>query len=175
MTTVPPPVSLEVLPPNETQVTQIILPVLVRGEPPSLPRIDVTYYVTSFAGDGSARYDKAITISYDGTQHPTPEGLQIPIDLRADFATIFFIYFNENLPAQRIILNEMQITVHVGDENWVSPVGFFDPDFLVEPGTLTNVENGFGFVGSGFTRTTRWLPSALLQARAGFFIEGTGG
>ena len=51
----------------------------------------------------------------------------------------------------------MQITVL--DEAFVPPGGVFDPDVLVQPGTLSNVENGFGFVGAVGRFSVEWVIS----------------
>lgn len=34
--------------------------------------------------------------------------------------------------------------------DWTAPGGQFDPELLVQPGTMSNVDNGFGFVSAGF-------------------------
>ena len=65
--------------------------------------------------------------------------------------------------------------VHVGDENWISPIGVFDPDFLVEPGTFSNVDNGFGYFGSGYVETIALRPPVALIRRAGFYVLGEDG
>ena len=49
----------------------------------------------------------------------------------------------------------MRITILDGD--FVPPGGAFDPDVLAQPGTLTNVENGFGFVASVGRFSVEWL------------------
>ena len=51
----------------------------------------------------------------------------------------------------------MQITVL--DDAFVPPGGVFDPDVLVQPGTLSNVENGFGFVGAVGRFSVEWVIS----------------
>ncbi|MCH8960479.1 MAG: DUF4249 family protein [Bacteroidetes bacterium] len=43
------------------------------------------------------------------------------------------------------------------DEAFVPPGGAFDPEVLAQPGTLSNVENGFGFVGSIGRFSVEWL------------------
>lgn len=172
LTTVPPPISLEVLPPDSTKVFDVILPVMIQGVPPALPRVDVEYDVESVTPDGVFLAAEPVTVSYDGRAMPEDRGWLLEIDLRDDFDTISAVYEERDLPLDLLKLRGMELRVHVGDENWVSPVGFFDEDFLVEPGILSNVQNGFGFFGSGYLETTSWIPPKLLQGRAGFFIGG---
>ena len=77
-------------------------------------------------------------------------------------------FIEKDLPRDFICTRELTLTVHIGNEEWVSPVGLFDPDVLVEPGTLSNISNGFGFFGAGYTESVTWDPSNLLLIQAGF-------
>jgi len=45
------------------------------------------------------------------------------------------------------------------DDAFVPPGGVFDPEILVQPGTLSNVVNGFGFVGSVARFDKEWALS----------------
>lgn len=166
---VPEPVSLTLQEPNLNLVAQVKLPVLIEGAPPSLPRIDVVYD-TQTVPDETAPTPRplTVTINYDGRAAPAPGGFLVEVDLREDFRTIQLVYDDADLSSSLIELMDIQLRVHVGNEEWVSPAGVFDPDFLVEPGVLSNVENGFGFVGAGYIEEINWLPEAILIERAGF-------
>ena len=39
---------------------------------------------------------------------------------------------------------------------------------LVQPGLMSNVDNGFGFVGAGYRIELTWLPDDDVVARSGF-------
>ena len=49
----------------------------------------------------------------------------------------------------------MRITIL--DTRFVPPGGIFDPELLVQPGTFSNVENGFGFIGSVGRFSAEWV------------------
>ena len=49
------------------------------------------------------------------------------------------------------------MTITVLDEAFVPPGGEFDLETLVQPGTFSNVENGFGFIGSVGRFSVEWL------------------
>jgi hypothetical protein len=169
MTTVPPPVTLEVLEPDTTVVSQAIMPLLVRGSPPALPRIDVEYNMIGFRPDATVPIFLPITLNYAGRPTKQADGWLLEIDLLADFRTIVEIVNEQEGEGVEVIeLREITVDVHVGDENWVSPAVVFDPDLLVEPGTFSNVENGFGFFGAGYIESIRFLPPFILLRRAGF-------
>ncbi len=51
----------------------------------------------------------------------------------------------------------MGMTVVVLSEDWVAPGGVFDPEILVQPGTFSNVENGYGFIGSTGRFSVEWV------------------
>lgn len=46
------------------------------------------------------------------------------------------------------LLHAITLQIRALDANWDPPGGVFDPDILAQPGTMTNVENGYGFFGS---------------------------
>lgn len=50
------------------------------------------------------------------------------------------------------------------DDAWRPADGIFNPDVLVQPGALSNVENGFGFFGSVNQYTVEWtLPDPVVE------------
>lgn len=51
----------------------------------------------------------------------------------------------------------MGMTVVLLSEDWVPPGGVFDPEILVQPGTFSNVENGYGFIGATGRFDTEWV------------------
>ncbi len=58
--------------------------------------------------------------------------------------------------------------------DWIPPGGQFDPDVLIQPGTLSNVEGGFGFVGSGYQLALDYGLSPELLERIGFRMPDGG-
>jgi hypothetical protein len=63
---------------------------------------------------------------------------------------------------------EIWLRAMVTDAAWDPPGGIFDPEVLIEPGLLSNVENGFGFVGSGYVYERRLRLSEDELKAAGF-------
>lgn len=61
----------------------------------------------------------------------------------------------------------MRLTM--SDDAWRPPGGTFNPDILVQPGTFSNVEHGFGFFGSVNQYTVEWVldPELLEKLRIG--------
>ena len=165
---VPEPISLSAPEPTDAQISDILLPVIIDGNPPSLPRIDVTYNSFSANNLGTRQQDNPITLNYANTPVIINDTLTLNIDMQEDFTTIRSIFNSRDLDGQ-ICIDNITIDVHVGNEEWRSPTGVFDPNVLVEPGTLSNVENGFGFFGAGFIESITVIPPATMQVRAGFF------
>lgn len=175
-TTIPPLVELEVLEPDTLHPREALMPVLIRGRPPNMPRIDVEYVVAGFREEGSEAIFKPVTFNYAQRPSPADEGYLLEVDLIADYAEIFQKFDDDNDVTTDIIdLREIIVRIHVGDENWASPTGFFDADLLVEPGTFSNVNNGFGYFGSGYVESISFRPPLILLRRAGFYIAGEGG
>ena len=173
VTTVPPPVALEILEPDTLKVREIFQPLFIRGNPPTLPRIDVEYVVVGFREGGSTPLFRPVTFNYAGKPRQQTDGWLLEIDLREDFQEIFRVFDDDSEVTTEIIdLKEIQVRVHVGDENWVSPIGVFDAEFLVEPGSFSNIDNGFGYFGSGYVESITFRPSLTLLRRAGFYTFG---
>lgn len=59
-------------------------------------------------------------------------------------------------------------TAQVASRDWNPPGGNYDPEALIEPGTFSNVFNGFGFVGASYPSSLRWRPTSEVAQRAGF-------
>ncbi len=65
----------------------------------------------------------------------------------------------------------MEFTALAADSAWAPPGGVFDPDVLVVPGALSNVENGYGFIGAGEGIRVQWIPSVNARLVAGYRAE----
>jgi len=96
-------------------------------------RTDISYGRTGTrSADGG--WDMRIEISRDRTP------------LRADMEeTLRYYSLEEDAP---VGVHSMGVRVHLLDSDWDPPAGVFDPEILAFPGTLSNVENGYGFFGS---------------------------
>ena len=83
------------------------------------------------------------------------------------------------LPQVRLV--GMGQTITVLDEAFVAPGGEFNAEVLAQPGTLSNVDHGFGFVGSVGRFSIEWMISdssaALMNYRplSGFRLPKTTG
>jgi hypothetical protein len=168
--TVPPPIQIDILDPNLAQVREILLPVLIQGDPPALPRIEVAYNVNAINATGTRAVTHQTVVSYDSAPELMQDGLLLNIDLVRDLGLIATELKVLELPKDRISLQNMTLHVHVGNAEWVSPVGF-DPNLVIEPGLLSNIENGFGFLGAGYIESTSWRPPRLLLGRAGWDVN----
>lgn len=173
VTTVPHPVVLEPLEPDTLKPAEAFMPLLIRGTPPSLPRIDVEYVLVGFGEGGSDPIFKSLTFNYVGEPEPVANGFLLNVDLIKDYNEIYRAFNDDNSVTTDIIdLRQINVTVHIGDKSWISPIGVFDADFLVEPGSFSNVSNGFGYFGSGFTESLTFRPPVTLIRRAGFYVLG---
>lgn len=166
--TVPGPISTEIIPANTNATSELIQSLVINGDPPSLPRIDVTYQTFSVNGNLVTLAENPVTISYANAPTLTQGELVLDLDLRKDFEIVREDFDAKSLPGF-ICLESIDVDLHVGNAEWRSPTGEFDPNFLVEPGSLTNIENGFGFFGAGFVESRTIIPPSILQVRAGFF------
>ncbi|WP_420456714.1 hypothetical protein [Rubrivirga sp.] len=75
-----------------------------------------------------------------------------------------------NLFGSGLKLVEAEFAAFVANDEWAIPRGGLDEEAIAEPGTFSNVDGGFGFVGAGYEAPVRWVPSPGAQSRAGFMI-----
>ncbi len=85
-----------------------------------------------------------------------------------------------NTEQRALSVRRVRLIVEVASEDWRPPGGVFDPEVLIEPGTLSNVTRGFGFVGAAYEQTIEWTPTPDELARTilrpnRFGCTGTGG
>ncbi len=146
---------------------QISIPVQINGEAPRLIQVTADYYV---------RYDSlgfpvtTISIPYTSRMVKTAGGWRVQLDLDDDYRAVELDLRARNLYRQRYGIALLTITLRamVVDAAWNPPNGVFDANVLVEPGVMTNVENGFGFIGSGYYFSKTWLPDRAAIRAVGF-------
>ena len=153
---VPPFAELEM--PARTNLAPTLLPVFVRGEVPNLIRIEVIYryrYRTPLGIEAGEA-----TVSYEGKARRIEGGWAIDVTPQGDLRSIQRL-IEQNIrvdPEIGLKLAKMTLRLIAANAEWDPPGATFDADVLVQPGTLSNVENGFGFVGAGYRLLGTWVP-----------------
>ncbi len=163
--------TVEVTIPNETELvvqqpvvtaTRVLSPILVEGDVPRLLRVEVIYAVGYVPVDGAGLESAFVSLPYDGVQKKVSDGWLVEVNLEEDFtAVVDTIQRRIERPVDRnagVMLNNITLQLIVASEDWNPPGGVFNAEVLVQPGTLNNVENGFGYVVAGYRQETTWLP-----------------
>ncbi len=83
-----------------------------------------------------------------------PAQWAVTLDLTRDRRTLDTLVVVDQTP-----LVSLGLELTLLDDAFVPPGGAFDPEVLVQPGTLSNVENGLGFVGSVGRFPVEWALS----------------
>ena len=161
-----------VLQPAEVTPTRVVMPMLVNNDVPRLLQLEVEYffrYDFTSTGGGEPPTLRA-TRSYDGAQQMTDGGWRIPINLLGDFLALRNRLEDANLwnPRYGLVMINMTLRLAVVNDEWNPPGGTFDADVLSQPGTMSNVENGFGFVGAGYRLEETWTPDPETLTQAGW-------
>lgn len=65
-------------------------------------------------------------------------------------------------------LYNVGMKISVTSDDWRPPGGVFDPEVLIQPGTFTNVDNGFGFFGSVAQLDAEWTLTRETYAKLGY-------
>lgn len=153
-------------------ISGVIVPVLIPGDVPNVFKVEVRYGIDYRLTTAGQKIDN-LTISQEGRFQKTEEGWLIRINLSSDFVTIRD-FIQDQLPVDRSYgfdLQGMLLRLVVASADWQPPGGVFDPDILVQPGTLSNVENGFGFVGAGYRLQENLVLPDSVKREAGFRIR----
>ena len=145
--------------PLETETSGTVVLTTLWPGPPELNEPQATY-VTEDAGC----VVRAVTVSTSRPAEPFEFGWKVETNLLDDAVEVF----RRLAPISSLALVEVRLGAHVASSNWYPPGGVFDPEVLVDPNAFTNVRNGFGFVGSGYTLSVPVRVEAALRNRAGF-------
>jgi len=152
--------------------TTVIAPVFLNGDPPHIYHTRVTYVASTIPEDPSSGENPIVhpvTFVYQDQLARLGPGWGINIDLGNDFPDVREDFFNNVIhPNDFIFLRHIDVSMVIGDESLDPPGGVFDPELLVEPGVLSNVDNGFGYVGAGYEVTLRFRPDLRPLLLAGF-------
>ncbi len=121
-------------------------------------RIQVWY---RFGGiqPGSAFRDVPVTYSDESLGRFDENRWTITVDLTEDQN---FLREELGFPGNQafpLILYGIGMQVTVPDAQWRPPNDVFDPEILIQPGTLSNVDKGFGFFGSVAQLNAEWTLS----------------
>lgn len=110
---------------------------------------------------------------YPLDQSSDESGQRVVVDLSSDANEIFRSVVRSGMRVADLRLRTVEVHVLVSSEGWEPPGGVYDPDLLIEPGTFSNIENGFGFVGAGYEADFSFVPTDSMLVMAGFFTDGT--
>ena len=108
--------------------------------------------------------DRVVEVPYNAVQQGND--WVVDVNLSSDFNVV-----TSSFPGSPVILHEIRMKVFSVDDAWVPPGGVFDFELLSEPGTLDNVDNGFGFVGAGVRETLEWLPDSTVLSTIGYTVQ----
>lgn len=94
-------------------------------------------------------------------------------EARTNFLEDARLVFDNLGSINNVALLDVRLSAVVSSEDWVPVGGTYDPEVLVDPNALTNVENGFGFVGGGYVVDVSVMPEPGVVQRAGFRPQGS--
>jgi hypothetical protein len=164
-----------VLQPPEVNSAGVFTPVFIDRAVPRLLRPEVEYFFQyDFSRNSAEPPLLRASRSYDGAQRREDGGWIVPINLVRDFLILREQLDDADLwnPLHGLVMVNMTLRLAVVNEAWDPPGGSFDPEVLVQPGTLSNVENGFGFVGAGYRLEETWTPDMETLTTAGWTDPG---
>ncbi|GAB5519827.1 MAG: hypothetical protein RhofKO_20780 [Rhodothermales bacterium] len=165
---VPPAItSVFAQPPRTVINTQLSRPAVeqdVRFESTFSSFLDVTltYYtrVKRTGPDGFNFFSKdTLSLAYQDRIAQAGNAWDMTVTLSEDRFTLVELLENRQAIDDEndcIIVERMEASLFVANEAWTPPNGRFDINEIIQPGTFSNVENGFGFVGAGYSELYRW-------------------
>lgn len=149
-TIVPEAEMAEVVPPAQFGTGPITQTVNWEGIDVQPFRVEVWYRFSEFP-PSSPFSEFVVTYKGDDVGRKIPDGWQVPVKLSQDTEEIAPL-----LRAGSPLLGiGMRLTM--SDDFWRPPGGIFDEELLVQPGTFSNVQHGYGFFGSVNQYTVEWV------------------
>ena len=145
---------------------------------------DVSFYHVNAPDTVCTSPRRRYTFSHKGIEDKVDRGWEFAVDLNLLYETMRSYYHDDtgigfNNPVRDgLALLGLRLAVTVGSSDWDPPGGDpSDEDVLVQPGTLSNVENGYGFVGGGYNEEAPLYPSSRAVEDTPFFdfIQRDGG
>lgn len=135
-------------------------------------RVEVWYRTLDTATDGLPFREAAVIYGDDHGRvgEQTSEGWEVLVRYAEDKKEVGRqIGFGEG---DQPILMSMGMRLTMTDDQWRPPDGVFNPEILVQPGTFSNVEGGFGYFGSLNQFALEWTLNPAATAGAGYTAPG---
>lgn len=118
---------------------------------PQILGVRLLYYINFQRPSDAVPIHRTVEIRSGTISGDEATGFMIVVDPALDFGTILEQeLISAGRPGFTMALDSIDIRPFVASRNWTPPGGVFDPELLVQPGTFSNVINGFGFVGGGY-------------------------
>lgn len=149
-----------------------ITPVVVDRPVPQIHHVTVVYDV-QYGPGRTERQEIALGPEYAGAARARADRWTIDVSHRADHDRVLNRLEQAELydPAYGLHVYTVRLELLIASAEWDPPGGRFDPDVLARPGTMSNVENGYGFVGAGYRREATWTPPLEALVLSGFRDE----
>lgn len=143
-----------------------VVELFVEGDGMRVLKPEARYSVDREGPDGMMLPLHTIGVSHEGEERRVENGWSFAFNITGDTDEVVAEYARRvNVPINDtpscgagLVLRRLELSVIVGDVAWDPPGGFLDPLILSQPKTLSNVENGFGFIGAGFRVSARTFP-----------------
>ena len=135
-------------------------------------RVQVWYRTLDTVTEGLAFREAVVNYGDDASRvgRQTTDGWEIVIRFAEDKKEVGKqLGFGE---ADQPILMSLGMRLTMTDEQWRPPDGVFNPEILVQPGTFSNVDGGFGFFGSLNQFALEWTLSPEATNTAGYTNPG---
>jgi hypothetical protein len=139
----------------------------------NIPRIiqtEVSYFVRVPFPDGTDTTTVRVDIESGRAQENSNGTWSVFIIPSADIGVVFSaLQLQPGLTP--VFLDKIEARAFVTSADWESPVGIFDPELLVQPGTFSNVTGGFGFVGGGYFDRFEFVLDDSDARNAGYSVD----
>ena len=149
---IPPPVTLRL---NEERAP--LLQVVVEGEDVRVLKPEAEYVVRYPPPSSSP--PTRVKFEYHEQEERIENTWTLTLNMIVDYEEIRFIIRASNFCNETVVLDSLKLHLLVGDATWDPPGGVFDPYVLSQPDRMSNVVNGYGFIGGGYRTVKPLFPS----------------
>ena len=143
---------------------------LIWSNVPRVIQAEASYVVRVPFPDGSDTTTVQVNIQSGRVEQNSDDTWRVSILPSADIAAVFSA-LQIQPGVTPVYLDKIIVSAFVTSSDWTSAAGVSDPELLVQPGTFSNVENGFGFVGGGYFDRFELKLDDSAARNAGFSVD----
>ena len=143
------------------------------GDLPNLVQVSMNYSALAMqpAISGLTDIIVPVRVSYRGKEIAVTDGWEVRANLRSDREKVLSAMADFCVTTPFITIRTAEFEFFIGDDAWVPPGNDFNAEELVQPGVFSNIENGYGYFGSGYSFNFAITMNSTILEQIGYVVD----